>query len=477
MKRGRPHSDVLLFACCALLLCCGRIGFVLQREADASSMDDAGERCTESDVDSDGDGRCDIEDLCPDADDEADADGDGFPDACDKCGDGVLDTSAGETCDPGLLDMACPSSCADDESCTRDTLAGNVASCDVVCINELITTPFNEDGCCPQGANNTNDSECEPSCGNGVTESTESCDPGGLESACPSACDDESACTDDDRSGDPDECDVTCTFTPITALVDGDLCCPPGANNTTDSDCSPACGNGTIESGETCDPPESCPTDCEDGDACTQDTSGGAPQNCDVACTNAPIVLPFNGDGCCPAGANNTNDIECAPVCGNGIVESGEQCDGSAGCTGSCLLDEQGQCLAYLGALPNTGIGYDPCSECACSRCAAQMLDCYRDGNDQRDQRCPAVVECGLDENCVGDCDSDFRCYGEFCWWGGNYPYYADGECKNQLSSAAGGTTDPATAQNRASNPAYPAYWSEEFTACLQSVCWYRCNL
>jgi hypothetical protein len=90
---------------------------------------------------------------------------------------------------------------------------------------------------------------------------------------------------------------------------------------------------------------------------------------------------------------------------------------------------------------------------------------------------CPPAVECGLEEACVGDCDSAFKCFGEFCWWGGNYPDSADGPCKNQLSAAAGGTTNPATALDRAGDPAYPAYWAEGFASCLQDRCPNSCDL
>ncbi|MSP17509.1 MAG: DUF4215 domain-containing protein [Myxococcales bacterium] len=48
-------------------------------------------------------------------------------------------------------------------------------------------------------------------------------------------------------------CSAVCSFVPITAPASGDLCCPPGANMTTDADCLPVCGNGAVESGEACD--------------------------------------------------------------------------------------------------------------------------------------------------------------------------------------------------------------------------------
>jgi hypothetical protein len=48
---------------------------------------------------------------------------------------------------------------------------------------------------------------------------------------------------------------------------------------------------------------------------------------CTAACSFPTITLPANGDGCCPAGANANNDNDCSPVCRNGVVEAGEQCD------------------------------------------------------------------------------------------------------------------------------------------------------
>jgi cysteine-rich repeat protein len=41
-----------------------------------------------------------------------------------------------------------------------------------------VVTPVDGDGCCTQGANATNDSDCAPVCGNDVQEAGESCDDG-----------------------------------------------------------------------------------------------------------------------------------------------------------------------------------------------------------------------------------------------------------------------------------------------------------
>ena len=49
--------------------------------------------CVGTFTDTDGDGTCDAQDLCPGGDDSQDADGDGTPDACDDC------SLTGQTCD------------------------------------------------------------------------------------------------------------------------------------------------------------------------------------------------------------------------------------------------------------------------------------------------------------------------------------------------------------------------------------------
>jgi hypothetical protein len=69
------------------------------------------------------------------------------------CGDGVVDD--GETCDGN-----CPTTCDDGQVCTRDTLRGSAANCNVSCRFDPITVCQGGDGCCPDGCTNTNDSDC-----------------------------------------------------------------------------------------------------------------------------------------------------------------------------------------------------------------------------------------------------------------------------------------------------------------------------
>src|SRR5436190_3842729 len=108
--------------------------------------------------------------------------------------------------------------------------------------------------------------------------------------------------------------------------VEGDEQCDDG-NVLADDGCSPACqlecGDGVLGTLESCDPAiptgtaGACPTDatCVDTDPCTIAVVSGT--GCDVTCELATITGAMDGDGCCPVGANATDDDDCEPVCGN----------------------------------------------------------------------------------------------------------------------------------------------------------------
>jgi hypothetical protein len=264
-------------------------------------------------------------------------DGDGCcPAGCDaladddcsaSCGNDVVEGS--ETCEVGDPAHPCPVSCDDAVACTIDLTTGSPENCNVECTHIDIVTPTNGDGCCPPGAHALNDSDCAPTCGNEVREGAETCDP------CGASCDDSNVCTVDASSGSPGDCSYTCSHTAITQPQGGDSCCPSGANANDDSDCAPDCGNDVRESGETCDP---CPGNCSDGNSCTTDQTSGSAGSCTLVCAHTAITQPANGDGCCPSGANSTNDSDCSASCGNHIVEAGEACDGGGLCRNCALI-------------------------------------------------------------------------------------------------------------------------------------------
>ncbi len=264
------------------------------------------------------------------------------------CGNGAIEP--GEECDLSASgDDACPAApadCADQDACTQDTLTGS--ECQSACVHAAITVNSDGDGCCVADATSLDDSDCAVACGNFAVEAGETCDTAiapGDAGACPTTCSDGLTCTTDTLL-DAGTCTARCEFPAITTPVDGDTCCPLGENSTTDSDCPVGCDNGVLEPpGETCDTaipagmPGACPTSCAaDGNSCTADTLAN-PGTCTAACVYVPITTPAAGmDGCCPLpGGNANNDGDCAPVCGNQVVESGETCDdGNAIPTDGC---------------------------------------------------------------------------------------------------------------------------------------------
>jgi len=264
------------------------------------------------------------------------------------CGNGVVDDAFGETCDTGIASGAgaCPTSCDDSQACTTDVLDGS--GCKAACVTSPITGAADGDGCCPSGANANTDDDCAAMCGNGILETGEACDTGITAGggACPTACNDGQACTTDTLAN-PNTCQASCTNTPITMAANNDGCCPTGATSATDNDCLASCGNGVVDAGETCDTgiamgQGACPATCQDNNACTTNVLSNA-GTCTAACTFPAITMPANGDGCCPTGANATNDNDCAPVCGNGVVEGTEQCDdgntnNADACSNTCRL-------------------------------------------------------------------------------------------------------------------------------------------
>ena len=145
------------------------------------------------------------------------------------------------------------------------------------------------------------------------------------------------------------------------------------------------CGDGVIDDGELCD--GDCPETCDDGDACTIDALEGAARTCDAQCTREPIESCVDGDGCCPSSCDANRDSDCAPECGNGVVEGNELCDGD--CPETC--DDGNACTI------DTARGAARSCDLTCQR--APQTACI-DG----DGCCPAGCSPMNDADCVLDC-------------------------------------------------------------------------
>ncbi len=317
------------------------------------------------------------------------------PDCSPGCGNTALDFTRGEVCDiaapPNDLNH-CPTSCADTNPCTEDRLV-SAGTCAAVCDYLPITAFRAGDGCCPQGvgANFLVDPDCPSMCGNGVVESPfERCDwiisgscPGLLDNSCPQPV----GCTRYTVQGSASSCSATCVAMPITAPADHDDCCPKGFTRADDSDCPVICGDGVVESGESCDraitagAPGACQRTCDDGIACTLDLASGSPEGCTRTCTHQPITGCVSDDGCCPQGCSGATDRDCDPSCGDGRIGAGETCDPPSTCPTSCpddgdpctrelLTGEAASCSAVCRHAPVTacsGAVRDSCCPTGCT--------------------------------------------------------------------------------------------------------------
>ncbi|MET0389252.1 MAG: hypothetical protein ABW321_24985 [Polyangiales bacterium] len=248
-------------------------------------------------------------------------------DCSPSCGDGVI--SGNEKCEAGS-DKPCPTAdeCNDQNACTKDEVVGSATQCSAECSHQALSTNSQSDGCCPSGGNANVDPDCSPTCGNRVKETGEACD-----GDCPTTCARATGCAREELSGTARECNARCVPGEITSRVDGDGCCPDGANAGNDGDCDDECGDGVKTGAETCDRSsrtDPCPGSCDDGDPCTDDRTTGNANECNVACSNPRITQPIAGDGCCLPGT--TGDSDCGATCGNGMVEreGGEECDYAA---------------------------------------------------------------------------------------------------------------------------------------------------
>ncbi|HZP40234.1 MAG TPA: hypothetical protein VFD84_01840 [Candidatus Binatia bacterium] len=281
-----------------------------------------------------------------------------FPLGTSSCGDGVIDVD--EDCDP----VASPSGCATGETCVA---AGTPDECT----------------CIEAGAG---------TCGDGTVDTGEQCDPAAQPTGCPAGMNCSASCACESQSA---TCQGTCT----------PAC---GAGQTCRCECAGAptgaCGNGTRDAGEQCDPLAN-PSGCAAGMICgapgtaTQCTcTAGQPgqacgngmldpgESCDPALPNTcdpGEVCLASGAMACTCGAPPSN-------CGNGLIEWGEQCDPSANPTG---------CSAGQTCNPRGGA-----NQCTCSTGGTGM--CGNGSVDTGEQCDPAAspTGCAAGQTCSGSC-------------------------------------------------------------------------
>jgi cysteine-rich repeat protein len=242
---------------------------------------------------------------------------------------------------------------------------------------------------------------CKSMCGDGEVKDDEKCDTAiaaGEPGACPTACETTDACKPQKLVDS--NCSAACQEMPITMVGADDDCCPPGADISSDGDCRAQCGNGVVETGETCDPPGTC-GQCPTNPCFTARMTGSA-DSCNVRCEYQPIITCAASDGCCPAMCTPNNDSDCSRSCNNNQLNEGELCENgtSTPCPMSC--DDGNACTSdRRSGSPNN---------CSVSCFSTAIVDA-RNG----DGCCPPGASANTDDGCEPRCGNRAVERGEQC--------------------------------------------------------------
>lgn len=284
--------------------------------------------------------------------------GNGVVDGTEQCDDGETNGSEGAPCT-----TQCTWTCLDDTWCTDDEPCNGAETCvEHACVKG---TDEADGTTCGDGKLCRNSACTDAVCGDMfVTSPAEECDDANstLGDGCETDCTFSCLSTDTARNCTPaDECqgqgtcdDGTHICTPGTPLADN-APCGTGGYCKTGTCTQPMCGNGMTEPGEDCDLGTSngtlgsgCKADCSFECVTAATDCAAAPacqkQTCNAAHACAAVAdTTLDGMSCgtdlvCNAGAC----VAPTAVCGNGITETGEQCDfgadngASTGCEDNC---------------------------------------------------------------------------------------------------------------------------------------------
>jgi cysteine-rich repeat protein len=142
-------------------------------------------------------------------------------------------------------------------------------------------------------------------------------------------------------------------------------------------------------------------------------------EQCDGADLDEFTCADFCGSGTLRCKADCTFDLRSCTVCGNGVIDSGETCDGTALGGASC---PQGGALACLADCS----GYDDADCYACGNGRREGSEAC-DGSDVGNATCSTPTYHGGTPGCTGGCTLD---YGPaYCWRCGDGVLQGDEEC------------------------------------------------
>ncbi|MBI5509463.1 MAG: hypothetical protein HY903_11995 [Deltaproteobacteria bacterium] len=368
---------------------------------------------------------------------------------CTRCGNYLLESGeacdgnnlAGQTCNSPTLPgqttppfdggtLACGATCAFDLSlCAR---CGNDArepgeQCDAADLGgatcETLGFVPGPGLSCNSDCTFDNDCTLPPSCGDGLLDTLELCDPG-------------------DPSGTPPPAPITITCQ--------DLGFTGGTITVCDADCTPdtsgctRCGNNILEAGEECDGNRLNGAACPDQGtvvcttSCTLNYSGcrscgdgliQAPEICDPGdITDGNPAPAFGGQSCSTAGYDG-GDIACTSACaldltacyrcGDGTLDATESCDPGDTTDNVPPPDLGGKtCSTYTSGSPYWGGTLACFGDCSfnpggCRRCGDGRIDAGRTPPEECDltnlngQTCVTLGLTGTGLSCNADCTFD----------------------------------------------------------------------
>ena len=327
--------------------------------------------CVGASSDTDNDGICDANDICPGGDDTIDTDNDGTPDACDNC------STAGQPCDDN---DPCTINDAYDINCncvgaSSDTDNDGICDANDICpggddtidtdndgipdfcdpANCVFGTPCDDNDSCT--TNDFLDIECNcvgsftDTDNDGVCDAEDICQ-GGDDSidsdndGIPDFCDITncivgSSCSDNDPCTINDVFDINCECIGIFEDADNDGVCDlndlcPGGDDEMDID-----NDGTPDFCDECDG-SLIGMSCDDGDLCTIDDVYDVNCNCVGVFADEDNDLICDAEDICAGGNDNEDDDN------DGIPNFCDECETQINTFGSSTLEHQGAASSVL---------------------------------------------------------------------------------------------------------------------------------